>query len=255
MKQILIIFAALLIVLIVTADASRRRLLNPGTASGASTPDVLWNKLNEGSGTVFVGASTAGSDGGTNLTSWSTSTASGSGACLVFSGGSAMAVSSNNIAPGSNFETVSVWWFPFNTNIAQCVLETSTFAYANSYAWGIYSEANGTINVLLSGATGSSQYRQESFPTVSTNAWHHLLVALDGTTGAGDIRLWLDGVEQSPISTTASRGSGTGNFGSYKLYYGSRGGTTMPLYGRIDDVRRWSTDKTASVSQIYADPQ
>jgi hypothetical protein len=53
-------------------------------------------------------------------------------------------------------------------------------------------------------------------------------------TGLGDIAapsaiLRVNGVQISNIATT----QGTGNFGNYPLYIGSRGGTTLRYNGRL----------------------
>lgn len=52
-------------------------------------------------------------------------------------------------------------------------------------------------------------------------------------TGLADIAAPINTIRVNQVATTLATSQGTGNFGNYPLYIGMRGGTTLPLNGRI----------------------
>ena len=89
--------------------------------------------------------------------------------------------------------------------------------------------------VMVRGSNG--RYNGEKFNAgdICDGQWHHVAVIVDpaGGTAADKVQLYLDGVRQT--------GHWQNNTDSclrpYRLYIGSRGGSTLPFKGRIDDVR------------------
>ena len=109
MKRILLI-SALLLAVIFTVSADRRRLLGArNVASAASaTPEILWWKFNEGSGTSVAGAASGGGDAGTTDASWLTGK-SGSLYCTDYNGTDDGTQSNAAITYGVATITVCAW--------------------------------------------------------------------------------------------------------------------------------------------------
>lgn len=89
--------------------------------------------------------------------------------------------------------------------------------------------------VMVRGASG--RYNGEKFDagTVCDGQWHHIAAIVNpaGATAADKVQLFLDGVRQT--------GHWQNNTDSclrpYRLFIGSRGGTSFPFKGKIDDIR------------------
>lgn len=207
-------------------------------------PDIVWWKMNEGSGTTVEGFSTNGGDDATTNCGWSSSTPGATSPYCVTGNGTTQSVASNStIVYGTPVITVSLWIY-FND------ITTSSRPFAALSDNGIiYYNQSG---VFWFGFNIGGGYTQSTFSTPATGAWHHYLAVLDNTTPPGTITAWLDG---SPISlSVASTGAGSGNFPTDTLY-AFYNGSSFFLNGRIDDVRVFSGDQSAYVSAIYNDPQ
>ena len=85
----------------------------------------------------------------------------------------------------------------------------------------------------------TSQGKNVVYTTTGYNdgKWHYFVAVSDRSKdGLNQIKLYVDGVENtihySPYITDL-----TGNYGTYPLYLGSRGGTTYFHQGFLDEVR------------------
>jgi hypothetical protein len=115
----------------------------------------------------------------------------------------------------------------------------STFGN-NGNSWAYQLELTGTTSQYAAGvitSAGSSRYEAENTATpLDNDVWHHIAAILN-TSGAGDVKIYVDGVERT---TSLDQN----NFGTYlgapnvALRLGARalgGGTNLPLAGFVDE--------------------
>jgi len=255
MNRILILSALLIAVCFTTdAQSSRRRALmsaRPAAAATSPEPELVWWKLNEGSGTTIAG-SAAISDDGTTDAAWLTGK-SGSGSCLDFiPGNSDDAATTSTIAFGSSIITVCAWVYWDVVSGASKVLWESSASYsANNYGFIAYTDTS----VFYAGVSGNAaNFRTEEVAAPATGTWVHVAVVYDNSTATGDIKIYFDGVLQSE-SLTSNNKIGSGNLSTYTFYVGARASASAFMDGRVDDVRVYSSDVSSSLSAIVADPQ
>lgn len=100
--------------------------------------------------------------------------------------------------------------------------------------------------VMVRGSNG--RYNGENFDSgnVCDGQWHHIAVIVNptGATATDKVQLYLDCVRQ----TTHVQNNTDSCLRPYRLYIGSRGGTSFPFKGKIDDVR--ITEGVLSTSQF-----
>ena len=249
MKRILTI-SLLLLAVICTVSADRRRLLGVrNVAAGATspTPEILWWKLNEGSGTSITGDGSNGGDDGTTDANWLTGQ-SGSGSCLDFVAASSDdAATSASITYTTNAITVTFWMYLDSVTGTQIILESSANFNSNNDCYAAFMNGSTlTIQLKKGGA------RTESLAGLTTGAWHHYAILFDKSSTAGDIRLWIDNAEQT-LSVDATSNDTVTDFAAYVLYVGARASSSLFLDGRIDDFRVYAGSYAASLADIYAD--
>lgn len=252
MKRFLII-SVLLLAVVFTVSADRRRLLmvrNATTSSTSSpTPDILWWKLNEGSGTSITGDGSNGGDDGTTDADWTTGIAAGSALSFV-SANSDDALTSASITYSTNRLTFS-FWLNANPQSGQMIFESSAGQNSNDNCYYCYKAGAATIQ--FSAKTGGT--RAETF-TIATNQSLHVVAAWDGSTTAGDWVVWTNGVECTVTSVDITSRATTAGFDPYTLYVGSRGGSSLFYNRPFDDFRIYSgTNAIADIAAIYADPK
>ena len=84
---------------------------------------------------------------------------------------------------------------------------------------------------------GNGRYNGEQFDNgdICDGQWHHIAVIVNpsGATAVDQVQLYLDGVRQ----TKHVQNNTGSSLSAYRLYIGSRGGTSLPFKGKIDDVR------------------
>ena len=89
--------------------------------------------------------------------------------------------------------------------------------------------------VMFKGSNGA--YNGENFDngSICDGLWHHIAVIVNpaGTTAVDQVQLYLDGIRQTK-HVQNKLGS---CLKAHRLYIGSRGGTSLPFKGKIDDVR------------------
>lgn len=217
-------------------------------ASSSFTPDLLWWKLNEGSGTALTGSATGGGDGGTTDADWVTGK-SGSGYALAFNGSSDDATTSAALAFNTNIITLSYWLWSSNTSNTRPLCTGGAGGGSNTF----FVVSNGGQHGYYD--YGTTGYRREDYTIPTTNEWHHHLVVIDQTagSGAGDVTVYIDGATTSTTVWSNTK-TGTANFATTNLWIGSLAGATF-WSGRFDDVRIYSGNQSASRTNIMNDPQ
>lgn len=223
---------------------------NATTSSTSSpTPDILWWKLNEGSGTSITGDGSNGGDDGTTDADWTTGIAAGSALSFV-SANSDDALTSASITYSTNRLTFS-FWLNANPQSGQMIFESSANLNSNDNCYYCYKAGAATIQ--FSAKTGGT--RAETF-TIATNQSLHVVAAWDGSTTAGDWVVWTNGVECTVTSVDITSRATTAGFDPYTLYVGSRGGSSLFYNRPFDDFRIYSgTNAIADIAAIYADPK
>jgi len=217
-------------------------------AATSPIPDVLWWKLNEGSGTSITGDATNGGDDGVTDAAWLTGK-SGGGYCADFNGTSQDAASSAAITYGTNKITVCFWAYFDSTSGTTILLESSANWNSNNNSWICYLDS-GRINAGVRDSAGRVEY----VTAPSTGAWVHIALLLDNSTTTGNVDIYYDGVSQSTTVSTNSKTS-IQTFSAYTLYAAARARASLWSNFRMDDLRIYSGDKTAFIAAIMADAQ
>jgi len=220
-------------------------------ASGPTspTPDILWWKCNEGSGTSLAGDGSNGGNGGTTDADWTTGV--GSGGALSLNGSNDDAYSTNTIAYGTNIITASLWLKDWTTTGDPIVIESVTDSNGSDNHTFFVFLSSGVLNVAIKGV--GYTYRDETI-TVNTNTLRHLLMVFDNSTTTGDIKIYTNGVE-SGTTVSIDTKSASASFTTGEFNLGSRNSGSMFFGGKMDDVRLYSGDRSSDVSAIYSDPQ
>jgi len=215
--------------------------INAGTA--VPTADVLWWKMNDGSGTTIT--ADVGPNGTTDGT-WTTGPG-GTGTALSFNGSSQDASSNTTIAYGATAITVTFWLNLDTTSGTQVILESSSNYNSNNNCFILFCDA-GTFEA---GIQASAGYRAETVTAPSTGTWVHIAAVYDNNAsgGNGDIKLYFNGVEQT-LTVALNTKSTTGNFASQTLYVMARGASSLFTSGDMDDLRVYAGELSAA--QILA---
>jgi len=220
---------------------------------GGSTPEILWWKLNEGSGTALTGDASAGGDDGSTDAARVTGK-SGSGSALAFiPAKSDDAVTSSSIVFGTSTITVMGWFYWDDLTGTKVMWEASADAGSTAYAFScvLY---NGAVEFLMNGSA-ATKYRVETIAPPATGSWQHLAVVYDGSTANGDIKVYLDGVLQSTTLLLNLKDS-VANFSTQTLFVASRNTASLFMDGRIDDLRIYSGELTSTqINTAKDDPQ
>lgn len=218
-------------------------LQQASSGAASSTPDILWWKFQDGSGTTVTAA--VGTNGTTDA-AWVTGK-SGSGFALDANGTSQEAQSSSVVTFNTNIVTVALWAFLDATNSFRMLFESGTGAQTDSFT--CYT-GNNVINAFVYGTTG---VRTEVVSVPTTNYWYHLLLVFDNSTGNGDLKIYIDGVEKTTTPSTSK--TGTSNFTARTLNLFARNAASSRMDGKLDDVRIYSGDRSADAVSIMNDPQ
>ncbi len=222
--------------------------LQPSATSPAAspTPDIYWNKFNNGSGTTATAAV------GPNITTdadWVTGK-SGSGYALDFNGTTDDAATTSSITYGTNMISISLWAAPDAFSSFRFLIESSSNSGSTPNCASVY-WSGATLAASASGTTGA---RTESVVFTPTNTWVHIFALIDCTTATGNERIWTNGVEATTSIITSTK-TGTENFSAQTLFIGARNSGSFFFAGLIDDLRIYSGDRSANLSEIMADPQ
>lgn len=221
----------------------------PTPPPGSFTPDILWWKMNDGSGTTVT--ATVGPNGTTDA-DWITGK-SGAGFALDFIPANSDNATSAGPTYGTNIITVAMWSWLDVTNSTMIIAESGTDPSTTNHTWIIYCTV-GTIRVFIHGTGAATLSREESTPAANTGAWNHYLFVIDNSTTAGDVKIYLNGTLRSETITDNDK-AGAGSFSSQPLNVAARNNASLFMDGRMDDLRIYSGDQSANVSAIMNDPQ
>lgn len=139
----------------------------------------------------------------------------------------------------TNIATVSFWANVRSFDSSNSLFfESSTNSNNNDGAIMFIPNSSNCSNGLEIGIQDSittSKYRTECFNRPTTNAFHHYSVIFDNSTATGDVRLFIDGIEQSTQSTPNNNKDQSSNLGNYTWYLMSRAGSSLFNSGIIDE--------------------
>ncbi len=219
----------------------------------APTPDIVWFKMNEGTGTTLsneIGgqpnAATNGSwiDGGQE-----------------FNGTTQSASTATNINySSSSIVTLSAWWSLNDLTTIQVLTESSVSVDVSSPAFLLYIDSG----EFIVGFTSTTGGRYHSFETPTTGVSTNIVAVFDMSTmndgtHFGVVKLFYNGVQQTPTGTNNVNTSTVSvSFGNYQLSIARRILGGLYFYnGKCDDYRIYNGELTGpQITAIYnAGPQ
>lgn len=226
--------------------------VSTNSTTPAPTADLLWWKLNDGSGTTFT--ATVGPNGSAAaLNGWTTGANTVPTSAAKSSGDDAW-TSGSALTYGTEV-SVSMWvkdagW---NTGSYTPVVIQSDTTYNDINSWYIYSD-EGPMYAVITGTTGQ---KRVGLGTLSNSAWHHVVVTMDADAngGAGDVVAYVDGANVTSLIDDTK--TGTSVFGSDVLSLAKVTTGIGNFYsGEVDDLRIYSSILTSGqVSALYASPE
>lgn len=256
MKRILLVF--LLVCQFASGSAFMPWVVHskgPSASGGSSspTPELLWVKMNDGTGGTAVAAV------GPNITTgaaWDTPGANGStGSSLNFNGSSHTGTSATTINyGGASTITVTFAINPDDITSTKVILESGPVVDSNALTWLIYF-SGGSIYANINDSSTLNQQRSESCTAPSTGAWADIAVVFDVGTASGQIKIFINGVDQS-TTLVSNFFVDTGAFSTQTLYVGARNASSLYYDGKIDDLRIYNREITGSeITQVKNDRQ
>ncbi len=137
--------------------------------------------------------------------------------------GSAYAVSTQNVALGSNAFTAEAWFYPTRVATYEYLFGQLIPNNNNTWSVGLY---NGKPGV---GAWNAVSWNLNATTSATLNAWNHIALVRSGT----ELRLYMNG------ALVASTSSGVPTFATNKVSVGIAGPTwgQAPFLGVIDELR------------------
>lgn len=208
-------------------------------------PDILWWSFTNGSGTTIN--SEVGANGTTDGT-WATGK-SGTGYSIETDGSSQEASTSSSVTYSTNILTISFWlWTDVVVGSYRVYLESGLTADTFSI---YYDSSNARFTVYSRGTTGA---REEGITHPANSAWNHILIVCDNSTATGDVIFYVNGV-LTGSTIAANNKTGTANYSATTLYVAARTGSSLRHDGKLDDIRIYSGNQSASVTNIMNDPR
>jgi len=224
----------------------------PGAATPANIiPEILWWKLNEGSGTAIT--ADVGPDG-----TWSTALYWGDGyagdAGAAWGGGTHEIVSNSAINPGTDKITVT-FWLKQPSLATQYIVEFPDAFNTNDATFQITSTSAGKLTAkVLSyvAAASASTVHTTDDSCLTAGQWHFVAVTLDYNhdDDIGRCQIFVDGTEFVDTSPTRNKNpASNGNFGTHAVTIG-------PIKNaEFDDLRIYSGLLTEEqISAVMANP-
>ena len=141
---------------------------------------------------------------------------------------------------GANSRTVCAW---IKTNSGDEILSWGGDGDGEKWVFRVRPEGQIRLGVGGGGIIGST--------IVNDGFWHHVAAVLlnDGTPDANDIKLYVDGIEESTTSTSQTINTAI----SYKVKIGVFGSSLRYFNGLIDDVRIYNRALSEEEIDILAD--
>lgn len=172
---------------------------------------------------------------------------------VLFDGTNDCLFSAGTVDFSADVITVSFWsyWDSF-ANDDDLLLELSANSNLNNPTIQINPNttgfSSGTWNTLIHGSVG---YRIESITRPSGAVWHHYAIVYNNTTANGDIKIYLNGTEQSTTVELNTK-TDTGNFKTDTLYLMSRACASLFADGRLSDLSIHKVELTATEIALMA---
>ncbi len=201
------------------------------------------------------------SAGGINITNTNATTGTGLvGTSRVYNGTTAFAKSASTIdlSSLSNVTLEFIARFPTYTDDERCIEFGADYnVIATGFViWPSKDFGNGAKLYLAK--RGNAGHDAVGFARPTANTWHMFHVVLDTTqaTPANELKLYIDGVLQTPTDTSFANQNNTGNFGNLTLNVASKNGASLfgdvemeelAIYSSLSDAR-----KTAHFNAIPA---
>ena len=230
-------------------------------SSSSPSPDLLWYKFTEGSGTTAADSSGHANTGNLNSGATWVTGASGSGFGIQGSGTTNALFSNGNVPYSTNKITITLWLnsASYNTAVKQVFFSTSPDesndgSHGDAIMWASDGASHNAINIFANGNylfnTASIGGNQQIKP----GSWQFVAVWYDNSATAGTNWCFTNSVLNSGFAFSAAN-TGTINFTANKFYLDGYLANS-PFNASIDDVRVYSGLLTSNqVSQIYADPK
>lgn len=248
MRRILII-SALLLAVVFTATADRRRLMMARNVAVVTIPTPIYRlEMNEGSG-LSMADSSGNANTFTNLgATWITGK-SGSGGALQFDGVNDFGRSTVSISPTTGVTNWTfcawVWWDAFaNDDDLICEL-TANINTPFDGAFNINPNSSSPSGVALfttQDTASGLKYRAESVARWPAAEWVHIAAVFESRANSlqGEWAIYTNGVVATQTVRTTDKNQAT-DLRSDVFYLMSRGGTTLFGAGRLDDVGLWGS--------------
>lgn len=224
--------------------------VSTNSTTPAPTADLLWWKLNEGTGTSFTG--TVGPNGSAGIGANGYVTGANGFATNAYDFGPENTASSDSsVTYGANVITVCYWVYHTTWGGVRTIISSkSDKTTANT--WRIDND-EGSVNYVMQGTTVPNITRS-TLAAPSNSAWHHYAVVFNASTATGAITIYVDGALASPAIVDTAK-DGTSNFAANALRVGNLNGTEF-WTGYMDDIRIYATALSAGqVAAIYASPE
>lgn len=131
------------------------------------------------------------------------------------------------IPPTSEIRTLSLWvnWETIPSGQSVIFLD-----YASKIGLGLMSTG------ILCGTSGPGNYKTFSKTNLTANTWYHFVVINPDEEIGLNRKLYINGVEQSPTSSTSNW-----SYNVNQMQIGKRNSTSDGFVGRLSDLRLYST--------------
>jgi len=234
----------------------------PAAGGAAPTPDILWWKFTDGSGTTVT--ADVGPNGTISGATWVTGK-SGSGYALSFDGTNDTLLSASNVTYGTDVVTVTCWVKCPQTQMAaswiNIVRSSEQIKSQDHPGWTM--SAKGGYSYNLEGIIKSSSWgagdplraEYDSSGLFPDDVWTHVAMVFDApaNSNAGEIKIYVDG---SLVSTTIGRNTKTvsANYTADTIRVMFCPHLSYYTEGSIDDLRIYSGELDATqIAAVYAE--
>jgi len=144
----------------------------------------------------------------------------------------------------TNKFTVSCWFYA--DSIADY---DGVFGAASSGSFGdgfgAYFRSTGVFRFFVGNYSPVANFVET---TLSSGQWYHILCCYDGSLGADNVNMFVDG---SSIGTAGRTGNVPDSGGELRIATVNSTGAHYGMNGNVDEFAVWNTDKRADVATIY----